>query len=120
MAESQTAVQAASALKALIQKPMDAAQRKLALEHLDVFIKAYCEACAKPPAQDDSKPQTQQSSLEDYGVTLEWAGDPGDADTFGRALVRVQDGEGDDFFPGVAMRNHSGPFRGAISSLCVT
>lgn len=110
MADSQTAVKAASALKALIQKPtLDDAQRKLALGHLEDLIKCYCEGRAAAQEIPAAEPVQQQSSLEDYGVSLEWAGDPGDADTFGRALVRVQDGDGDDFFPGVAMRNSTGP-----------
>jgi hypothetical protein len=108
MAEPQTAVKAASALKALIQKPMNDAQRKLALAHLEDLIKCYCESRAAVQ-ETSATPAQQQPSIEDYGVSLEWAGDPGDADTFGRALVRVQDGDGDDFFPGVAMRNSAGP-----------
>jgi hypothetical protein len=62
MADSQTAVKAASALKALIQKPMDDAQRKAALGHLDELIKCYCESRAElqQTAVPAEAPQTRE------------------------------------------------------------
>lgn len=64
MADTQPAVKAASALKALIQKPMDDAQRKLALGHLEDLIKCFCGALVESQQTTASVEQSQTREVD--------------------------------------------------------
>jgi hypothetical protein len=88
--------------------------RTLLTFHVNKLADAYNDlrkqaAQGRLDAANAEAQTSQQPKTTDSHVTLDWRGDPRDPDTFGRAVVRIQDGDGGDLFPGVALNNSTGP-----------